>query len=129
MPAASRTFRVFVSSTFLDLKSERDALQRLTYPRLADLCARHGAAFQAIDLRWGISEEASLDQRTMDVCLSEVKRSRTVSPRPNFIILLGERYGWRPPPPHIPDDHFQAILRQLMPAQRELLRDWYRRDS
>ncbi len=89
MPAASRTFRVFVSSTFLDLKSERDVLQRLTYPRLVDLCARHGAAFQAIDLRWGISAEASLDQRTMDVCLSEVKRSRAVSPRPNFIILLG----------------------------------------
>lgn len=129
MPAASRTFRVFVSSTFLDLKSERDVLQRLTYPRLVDLCARHGAAFQAIDLRWGISEEASLDQRTMDVCLSEVQRSRAVSPRPNFIILLGERYGWLPPPPHIPDAHFQEMLRQLAPGQRELLRDWYTRDS
>lgn len=129
MPGASRTFRVFVSSTFLDLKSERDALQRLTYPRLVDLCARHGAAFQAIDLRWGISEEASLDQRTMDVCLSEVQRSRAVSPRPNFIILLGERYGWLPPPPHIPDAHFQAMLRWLTPDQRELLRDWYTRDS
>lgn len=129
MPAALRTFRVFVSSTFLDLKNERDALQRLTYPRLVDLCAQHGATFQAIDLRWGISEEATLDQRTMDVCLSEVKRCRTVSPRPNFIILLGDRYGWLPPPPLIPDTHFQVMLRQLEPKRRELLKDWYTRDD
>jgi len=110
MPAASRTFRVFVSSTFLDLKSERNILQRLTYPRLVDLCARHGVTFQAIDLRWGISEEASLDQRTIDICLNEIKRCRATSPRPNFIILLGERYGWLPPPPHIPDAHFRRCF-------------------
>ena len=129
MPAASRTFRVFVSSTFLDLKSERNILQQLTYPRLVDLCARHGVTFQAIDLRWGISEEASLDQRTIDICLNEVKRCRATSPRPNFIILLGERYGWLPPPPHIPDAHFQAMLRQVTSGQRELLSDWYTRDG
>jgi NACHT domain- and WD repeat-containing protein len=48
-----RTFRVFVSSTFLDLRAERDVLQRTTFPRLAELCSRHGTVFQAIDLRWG----------------------------------------------------------------------------
>ena len=38
MPTATRTFRVFVSSTFEDLKDERDALQRDVFPRLSKLC-------------------------------------------------------------------------------------------
>ena len=70
----SKTFRIFVSSTFSDLKAERDALQRFVFPRLRELCASRGARFQAIDLRWGVSEEAGLDQRTMPICLGEIDR-------------------------------------------------------
>jgi hypothetical protein len=32
MPVATRTIRVFVSSTFEDLKQEREALQRDVFP-------------------------------------------------------------------------------------------------
>jgi len=32
MPVATRTFRVFVSSTFEDLKPERDALLKKAFP-------------------------------------------------------------------------------------------------
>ena len=49
MPIATRTFRVFVSSTFEDLKAERDALQRHVFPRLRKLCEANNARFQAID--------------------------------------------------------------------------------
>ena len=45
--------RVFVSSTFMDLKHERDALQRDVFPKLEQLCASRQFQFQAIDLRWG----------------------------------------------------------------------------
>jgi len=34
MPQTSRTFRIFVSSTFSDLKAERNALQERVFPRL-----------------------------------------------------------------------------------------------
>ena len=57
MPVATRTFRVFVSSTFEDLKEERNALQRDVFPVLSKLCQSHGARFQAIDLRWGVREK------------------------------------------------------------------------
>ncbi|MFA5262258.1 MAG: hypothetical protein WC378_00425 [Opitutaceae bacterium] len=57
----SPTIRLFVSSTFSDLKAERDALQREVFPRLKQLCLSKGLRFQAIDLRWGISEEAGLE--------------------------------------------------------------------
>ena len=46
--------RVFVSSTFPDLKQERDALQRDVFPKLEQLCASRQFQFQAIDLRFGL---------------------------------------------------------------------------
>jgi len=95
------TFRVFVSSTFSDLKAERNALQENTFKRLRKYCQERGARFQAIDLRWGVSQEAALDQQAMRICFEELKRCQELSPKPNFIILLGQRYGWRPLSSHI----------------------------
>jgi hypothetical protein len=57
------SFRFFVSSTFGDMKAEREILQARVFPKLRDYCNSKGAMFQAVDLRWGISEEAGLDQQ------------------------------------------------------------------
>lgn len=95
-------FRLFVCSTFADLTAERDALQSRVFPRLRELCASHGAHFQPVDLRWGVSQEAQLDQRTTEICLQEVRRCKESTPRPNFLVVLGERYGWRPVPRRLP---------------------------
>lgn len=57
MAQATRTFRIFVSSTFSDLKEERNALQKEVFPKLRELCMQHGCRFQAIDLRWAITTE------------------------------------------------------------------------
>lgn len=103
------TFRVFVSSTFSDLKAERNGLQQDTFPKLREYCRERGARFQAIDLRWGVSQEAALNQKAMDICFEELKRCQELSPKPNFIILLGQRYGWRPLPARIPAEVFNKI--------------------
>ena len=50
----------------------------------------------------GVREEAAFDQQTMRICLEEIARCQRVTPRPNFILLLGDRYGWRPLPFAIP---------------------------
>jgi hypothetical protein len=91
MPIATRTFRVFVSSTFEDLKAERDALQRDVFPKLRTLCEQHGARFQAVDLRWGVRDEAALDQQTVEICQREIERCQRTGIKPNFIVLLGQR--------------------------------------
>ena len=135
--------RVFVSSTFSDLKHERDALQREVFPRLEQFCASWQFQFQAIDLRWGISTEAGDDHRTMRICFDELRRSQEVSPEPNFLILLGNRYGMRP----LPEEISQAEYEQLAAAAQfggedrapipgthgktalQVLRDWYRCDE
>ena len=123
------TFRVFVSSTFNDFGAERNAMQCEVWPRLRELCRRHGARFQAIDLRWGVSEEASREQQIMQICLEEIRRCQQVTPRPNFIVLLGDRYGWRPAPEIIPKDEFDAICAHFSDEQREPLDEWYALDQ
>ncbi len=124
----AHTFRVFISSTFADLKAERDALQSRVWPKVAELCENEGFRFQAIDLRWGVSEEAGLDQQTPRMCLRELKRCQDTSPRPNFVVLLGNRYGWRPLPDVIEATEFESLERraaQTLEAEPLLLREWY----
>ncbi len=86
-----QTFRVFVSSTFSDFVAERDALRERVWPRLRDYYVSHGARFQEVDLRWGVSEEAAVDQQTMNICLEELERCHAASSRPNFLVLMGNR--------------------------------------
>ena len=107
-PRRRPVIRVFVSSTFTDLKHERDALQRDVFPKLEQVCASRQFQFQAIDLRWGVPTEASLDHRTMQICFEELRRSQEISPQPNFLILLGNRYGWRPLPEEVSEDEFRS---------------------
>ena len=130
MPTSARTFRIFVSSTFSDLVAERNALQERVFPRLRELCQQHGARFQVIDLRWGVSEEASLDQQAMNICLGEIARCQQTSPRPNFIVLLGDRYGWMPPPAQIPEDEYQRLLDEIeLKEDCLLVEEWYSLDE
>jgi hypothetical protein len=75
MAQATGTFRIFVSSTFSDLKAERNALQKHVFPRRRDLCMRHGCRFQAIDLRWGVREKAAPYQETMRIAEPSETRS------------------------------------------------------
>jgi NACHT domain- and WD repeat-containing protein len=125
----TRTFRLFVSSTFDDFAQERDALRRRVWPRLRDDCRRRGARFQEVDLRWGVSEEAAVDQRTMDICLDEVARCHALTPRPNFLVLIGDRYGWLPPPPRIPGDEWALLVERVDGDGRASLERWYARDD
>lgn len=129
MERRNQTFRIFISSTFGDLVDERNVLQAVTVPRLERYCRERGARFQAIDLRWGVSDEASLDQQAMNICLGEIRRCQRVTPRPNFLVLLGQRYGQTPPPSQVPHDVFVRIRSGVEAEQRELLDTWYRLDD
>jgi hypothetical protein len=130
MPQSSRTFHIFISSTISDLKAERNALQEEVFPRLRDLASAHGCRFQAIDLRWGVSEEAALDQQTMKIWLGEIARCQKTSPRPNFIVLLGDRYGWQPVPYEIPATEIEQMINNLKDHEERLLvESWYRGDD
>ncbi len=98
----------FVSSTFKDMQGERDALHRIVMPRLQEKARSSGETVQFVDLRWGIST-TDLDsdagaEKILGVCLDEIRNCK-----PYMIILLGERYGWMPPP---------ALLQQTAEKKR-----------
>ena len=86
-----KTARVFISSTFLDMHGERDVLTRYVFPELKERCKKHRINLLEVDLRWGVTEEESQSNKSIEICLSEVKRCA-----PFFISLLGSRYGWCP---------------------------------
>jgi hypothetical protein len=127
MPQQTKVFRVFVSSTFSDMTEERRILQRNVFPGLEKFCEERGAKFQAVDLRWGVTEESQLNQKTLEICLNEISRCQKISPKPNFLILLGNRYGWQPVPARIPDNEMGNILQVTI--EKELLNKWYRLDE
>lgn len=129
MNKKSRFIRVFISSTFSDMAHERRILHEHVFPELTRLCASRGARFQAVDLRWGVNEESQLDHKTMDLCLGEIERCQRLSPKPNFLVLLGDRYGWEPVPARILSDEFEELHAHASAAQTELLNRWYGRDD
>lgn len=127
--SAARVFRVFISSTFLDLATERRLLEREVFRPLTTLCADNDARFQAVDLRWGVSAEAARAHATMTTCLTEVERCRTVSPWLHFLLLLGDRRGWLPVPAAIDESDFAALAARISDLDRRMLQRWFRRDG
>ena len=105
----NKTIRVFLSSTFKEMEGERDALHRGAFPHLRAHCEAQGFQFQVIDLRWGVSNEAAWDQRAEELCLEEIRRCRRVTPRPNFVALVGQRYGWRPLPGEVSESDWEHL--------------------
>jgi len=79
------------------MQAERDHLQNIVFPELAERLRARRHHLEPIDLRWGVQTVSVDDEHrkellVLTVCLDEVERSR-----PFFIGLLGDRYGWVPP--------------------------------
>lgn len=85
-----KTIRIFISSTFVDMHSERDHLSRDVYLRLKERCMKKHLHVQFVDLRWGISQEQAESGETIDILLDEIAKCDI------FVSLLGERYGSTP---------------------------------
>ena len=123
----SKTIKFFISSTFKDFLKERNALQNFVFPRLKQLCSEKGFSFQPVDLRWGVTEETSEDNKTMEYCLNEVRRSSS-DPKPNLLILFGQRYGWGPLPSFLTQNEWEYITSKCSTEEETKLDNWYIQD-
>ena len=101
--------RFFISSTFSDMTLERRTLRKI-FEHLEYKYSSMGWKISYVDLRWGISPDMQKRNRTMEVCLEEIERCKSISPKPNFILLLGQRYGWVPLPEQISKEKFKYLL-------------------
>ena len=101
----SRSVRIFLSSTFRDFGEERDLLVRQVFPALRAKLKDRFVELVDVDLRWGVTAEEAERGEVLPICLAEIDRAR-----PYFIGMLGERYGWVPPP-----DGYAADLLERQP--------------
>ncbi|MDR1222975.1 MAG: tetratricopeptide repeat protein [Tannerella sp.] len=92
----NRQIRIFISSTFRDMQSERNYLVDKIFPTLKRYCQERDVTLIELDLRWGISEDASKQGKALEICLQEIDNTH-----PFFIGLLGYRYGSMPSPEEI----------------------------
>ena len=121
-----RYIRFFVSSTFEDMKMERDLLQEV-FQQLNTEYAEHEWQIDFVDLRWGISREAGLENKTMQICKEELRRCQQMSPKPYFVILSGDRYGWVPLPETVPTEIYSTL--EMDRYERHLFDTWYYLDE
>jgi hypothetical protein len=103
-----KTIRIFISSTFKDMHSERDYLVKYVFPELRERCIKKGLSLVDVDLRWGVTEEEAEQGKAIEICLDEIENCK-----PFFIGILGERYGWAPETYQVPDYEKYDWLRKF----------------
>nr|XP_018912430.1 PREDICTED: NACHT and WD repeat domain-containing protein 2 isoform X2 [Bemisia tabaci] len=131
-PVSSKIVRIFTSSTFTDTTMERNTLMAQCYPKLKDYCReKHGLEFQVVDMRWGVRDEATDDHMTTELCMREIQNCQRLSMGPNFVVFLGQKYGYRPIPTYILSSELQMLRDELAAGGTDvtLLDTWYRKDA
>lgn len=118
----NKYIRFFISSTFADMKVERDLLQEV-FNEIIPIYRQKGWQIETVDLRWGISTEAGYHNKTMQICEQELLRCQRLSPKPNFIVLIGNRYGWVPLPERITHGNFEQL--KMTDEEYDLFGKWY----
>ncbi|CAH1801226.1 unnamed protein product [Owenia fusiformis] len=128
----SRLVRVYLSSTFTDSIQERNVLMQYVYPKLKEYCRiNHNIEFQVVDMRWGVPRHDTDDHSDTDVCLEEINNCRRLSCGPNFVALVGQKYGTRLAPSKLSVSDYEAIHDALQEAGSnvKLLNMWYKKDE
>ena len=63
-------------------------------------------------MRWGVRDEATDDHMTTELCMNEIRNCQRLSTGPNFVVFLGQKYGYRPIPTII-DGKFSYVRKQF----------------
>lgn len=108
---------------------ERRLIQTKIVPEMKAYCAKKGWQFEVVDLRWGVSFEAASHHKTMRICINELRHCQQLSPKPNFLILTGQRYGWIPLPESISKDDAECLLEIANITEQNIFHFWYELDK
>ncbi|XP_045212692.2 uncharacterized protein LOC123563752 [Mercenaria mercenaria] len=131
-PLPKTMVKIFLSSTFSDMRAERNTLVREVYPYLREYCTSCGLDFQVVDMRWGVTEDSINDHSVEKLCLLEVANCQKTSVGPNFVVLSGDRYGFRPIPVELDVKTFEVLRHQASKLNLDnctLLDEWYKLDK
>lgn len=103
MPGERAQLKLFNSSTFSDMHSERDFLNGHVYPAMRAVGLDRRIDLSWIDFRWGgVTADDSNSKLGIVRCLDKIQEcSLPLQPGvslPLVVALLGQRCGWVPPP-------------------------------
>ncbi len=68
------------------MRGERNWLVRTALPELQEYCAQLGLDFRFLDMRWGVTDDATNEHVTEKLCLQEVANCQKLSLGPNFVV-------------------------------------------
>lgn len=91
-----KNYKIFVSSTFKDMDTERDMLKNVVEPQLNEALAENMCSVEFVDLRHSVKTDSTMpieqrERQIFNVCIDEIDKCE-----PFFVGLLGHRYGWIP---------------------------------
>lgn len=129
---ASRRITLFVAGTAEDTRAERDYLMQYGYPYAKLLCQSHGFEFAAVDLKWGLGKESSVDDdhSIVQIHLNTLARSIRKSAAAGFVYFSTEKYGYRALPAVVPIQQMDLMAGYLQDGpSKDVLMSWYARDD
>lgn len=76
-------------------------------------------------------DESTDDHMTTELCMKEIENCQRLSMGPNFVVFLGQKYGYRPIPTYILSSELQLLRDELtaLNVDGNLLDMWYKKDS
>lgn len=68
---------------------------------------------------------------TTELCMKEIENCQRLSMGPNFVVFLGQKYGYRPIPTYILSSELALLREELntLNVDGSLLDMWYKKDS
>lgn len=126
---SKRALRFLVSSTFTDTAEERNIFVSDVLPYVQEFARKQLLEVTMIEMRWGIREEASATHETSEICMRELSRALRESIGVAYVFLETQRYGFRPFPPKIPQEFFEALRGFVPEGDRGLLDEMFTLDS
>jgi WD40 repeat protein/GTPase SAR1 family protein len=118
---------VFVSSTFLDTNLERDILHKNILPCLQAMGRQYGIQVILYDMRFGVTDENTLDHMTWVNCKDSIQQCFEGSDGLFFLSLQADRYGGRFLPKYLNVD--SATEHKNVSACSEMTKNWYTLDE
>lgn len=78
-----------------------------------------------------VRDESTDDHMTTELCMKEIENCQRLSMGPNFVVFLGQKYGYRPIPTYILSSELQLLRDELtaLNVDGNLLDMWYKKDS
>ena len=114
--------RVFVSSTFVDMRTERHLLNTEVFPQLELRFHDRNLNLSVTDLQWGIPT-ASEAADTVRFCREELRQSEI------FLYLGAQRFGWVPDPEKLHPEDASDWLPGMSITAMEVVDGALRRDG